>query len=262
MNAEDIRGLNALNARFYGRFGTSFSATRQAPWAGWLHLADLLEADGRIPGGSLLHLMDVGAGNCRFERFLVERFPSLQGDFLLLDSAEEPCCTEAQKFAVPTRFVRWDCVEELLAVDGNLPAANADLTVAFGLAHHLPSAALRERFLRALVRATKPGGLVVVSFWQFLGDDGLAARAKESTAAAAPYLRALGINPECLEAGDCILGWQGASFGEGAMRFCHHFDDNEIHRLVCAVDDEAGLRARFSADGRNGGLNAYVVLER
>jgi hypothetical protein len=58
-----------------------------------------------------------------------------------------------------------------------------------------------------------------------------------------------------LESGDRLLRW-GA--GGPALRYCHQIDAPEARQLLAA----AGLRrlTAFSADGRSGGLNRYLVL--
>ena len=252
MESEVMRVLNGLNRRFYERFGASFSETRQAPWPGWEPLADLLRRRCWEAAGRAIRVLDAGCGNCRFERFLLERFPQVRWKFLLLDAAEEPGSRRAGELGVPATFASFDVVEGLLA-DEALPFAEADLTVAFGLLHHIPSEALRVRALKALGDATRPDGILAVSLWRFLDDAGLAAKARETTAAAAPYLTAAGMDPVALEPGDCILGWQDASFDEGAMRYCHHFTDGEIDRLA------EGAMLRYRDDGRTGKLNTYLV---
>lgn len=266
MDTAVVRALNGLNRRFYGRFGESFSDTRQAPWPGWDRLARLIGEQDRLPGNSSwVRVLDAGCGNCRFERFLLERFPQVKWQFLLMDSAPEPAMSQAKALVAPAQFAPFDMVEGLLAGEA-LPFAEADLTVAFGLMHHIPSEELRAEACTALIAATRPGGLIAISFWQFLSDAGLAAKARETTAAAAPFLQAAGVDPARLAPHDCILGWQDEPFDEGAVRYCHHFDDNEIDRLVeaaCArVEPPARLVARYRADGRTGALNAYAVIER
>ena len=110
--------------------------------------------------------------------------------------------------------------------------------------------------LKALVRATKPGGFSCVSLWRFLTDEGLAAKAKESTASG---IAELGYPKEQFGKGDCLLGWKNE---KGAYRYCHSFSDEEINDLVSVVSNEAYLKARFQADGRTGTLNEYLVFQR
>ncbi|WP_281624914.1 hypothetical protein [Senegalimassilia anaerobia] len=47
---------------------------------------------------------------------------------------------------------------------------------------------------------------------------------------------------------------------QGLYRYCHHFDEPEIERLLAMVADSADLVSRFEADGKTGNLNEYVVL--
>lgn len=243
MDVETVRALNALNRRFYRAFGQSFSDTRQAPWPGWGRVAEELRANGLAEPGRVVRVLDVGCGNCRFERFLLETFPQVRWQFCLLDSVP------VGETPPESQFAAFDFVEALLTGD-SLPFADADLTVAFGLMHHIPSEGLRAKALDALLAATRPGGLVAMSLWQFMSDEGLAAKARATTAAS-------GINPAILEPGDCILGWQDAAPEDGALRYCHHFTDAEIDRLAAA----APPMARFRADGRTGALNTYLIFK-
>ena len=52
----------------------------------------------------------------------------------------------------------------------------ADISVSFGFMHHVPLPEWRVQLLNSLIEATKPGGFVCVSFWEFLADEGLAAK--------------------------------------------------------------------------------------
>ena len=53
----------------------------------------------------------------------------------------------------------------------------ADISVSFGFMHHVPLPEWRVQLLNSLIEATKSGGFVCVSFWEFLADEGLAAKA-------------------------------------------------------------------------------------
>lgn len=67
------------------------------------------------------------------------------------------------------------------------------------------------------------------------------------------------INPEELEEGDYLLGWKNLP---GQYRYCHHFSDAEIERIVVALEPYATVIDSFSADGKPGNLNRYVVFKR
>ena len=106
------------------------------------------------------------------------------------------------------------------------------------------------------MRSLKPGGVAIVSFWQFLNSPRIAAKAEKTTAHAYAAAR---LAPGALEENDYLLGWQHA---DDVFRYCHHFDEREIDRLVTSVSGEISEIARFSADGKSHDLNRYVVLRK
>lgn len=248
-----------------------------------------------------LAVLDLGCGNLRFERFLAERtnaplrvtaldncpdlaspeigalsaaFPhSLRSSSAASKTKEEDASGQGanppEKTIVDLRAL--DIVESLL--DGTfadrLPRNSHDLAVAFGLMHHLPTFALRARVLEGLLGSLRPGGFAVVSFWQFLNDPRLAAKAATVTAEG----RAAHCLPTFHE-NDFLLGWQHA---EGVYRFCHHTPEDEIDALLAAIREPSAPStsgcasaappsfreiARFSADGKLGNLNRYLILQR
>jgi hypothetical protein len=60
-------------------------------------------------------------------------------------------------------------------------------------------------------------------------------------------------------AGDYLLGWQDTP---DVWRFCHDTSEDEIDKLVRSTSGLSCERLRFSADGKRGDLNRYLVLER
>lgn len=251
--------------------------------------------------GAPLTILDLGCGNLRFERFLAERtnaplrvtaldncpdlaspeigalsaaFPhSLRSSSAASKTKEEDDSGQGanppEKTIVDLRAL--DIVESLL--DGTfadrLPRNSHDLAVAFGLMHHLPTFALRARVLEGLLGSLRPGGFAVVSFWQFLNDPRLAAKAATVTAEG----RAAHRLPTFHE-NDFLLGWQHA---EGVYRFCHHTPEDEIDALLAAIREPSAPStsgrtppaplpfreiARFSADGKQENLNRYLILQR
>ena len=99
----------------------------------------------------------------------------------------------------------------------------------------------------------RPGGFVIVSLWRFLENPPLARKAEATHEHA---LAELGLPP--LDAGDRLLGWRDEP---GAYRYCHSFTDGEIDALAASVGHAATEVARFRADGRDGALNSYLVLQ-
>lgn len=255
-----VRQLNALTSAFYAQEAASFSATRQSPWRGWGQALSLINETDPALLTHPVHLLDLGCGNLRFERALVER-TSAPLTVTAVDNCP-PLVAKAQATELPARtsvnFRQLDVVEELLdgTLPDRLPNGTCHLAAAFGVMHHIPRFDLRARLLSQLVRALRPGGFAVVSFWQFMDDPRLATKAEHATAEG----RTVHGLP-LFVSGDYLLPWQQA---EGVYRFCHHCDEEEITQLIAEVQNAVPLRevARFSADGKSNALNRYCVLQR
>lgn len=259
--------LIELNNRFYRENAHSFSRTRQAPWPGWgraLEVVgdylDLSQGDPDRP----FRVFDLACGNLRFEAFLAEQTDrplELYG----VDSCDELAFDESGHADAVTGFMyrKLDVLEALMgksrcgaALLADMPAA--DLSVCFGFMHHVPGVELREDVLRMLLARTRAGGIAAASFWAFAEDPHLARKAVGATARAAEEPPFEGFLPRSLEPGDYLLDWQGAA----PYRYCHSFGEDEVSRLAEAVSGDADEVGRFSADGRAGNLNRYLILRR
>ena len=216
-------------------------------------------ADAGASGREPLRVLDLACGNLRFERYLADALPGKMLSGYAVDNCDPLVeAGERNESDALSRmsFQNLDAIERLSA--GCLrealeaPDASCDLAVSFGFMHHVPLERWRVELLRALVAKVRPGGFVAVSFWRFLNSDKLARKAQETTSRARAEL---GI-PE-LPPNDYLLGWQDT---QGLYRYCHHFDEPEIERLLAMVADSADLVSRFEADGKTGNLNEYVVL--
>lgn len=257
--AEEVLALRlcALTGEFYRANAESFSQTRQSPWQGWVRLLEVMDA--RAAERELLRVLDVACGNLRFERYLADALPGRVLSGYAVDNCDPLVeAGERNESDALSRmsFQNLDAIERLSA--GCLrealeaPDASCDLVVSFGFMHHVPLERWRVELLRTLIAKVRPGGFVAVSFWRFLNSDKLAGKAQETTIRARAEL---GI-PE-LPPNDYLLGWQDT---QGLYRYCHHFDEPEIERLLAMMADSADLVSRFEADGRTGNLNEYVVL--
>lgn len=271
------RRMNALNARFYRENAASFSQTRRSGWPGWERcLAELKRDEGTCANPTsavretACHVLDLACGNLRFARFMADA--GLEDVFYLgMDYCPELAADAALPSEWDVSLRRLDIVSAILAGDlqdklgtaiarawggpTTHPAA-ADLSVAFGFLHHVPTHAARLALLRAMLEVTRTGGICCVSFWKFMSNERLAAKANATTRKA---LADLGMSEEDLGAGDYLLGWQDVP---GAWRYCHSFDDAEVGELLSALEGVALPVARFASDGRSENLNAYVVLRR
>ena len=241
MDETYAREMSALTRSFYDEVYASFSATRQSPWAGWEQLVRALG----LTGTEDLRVLDVACGNLRFERFLAGRVRSVEAWC-------SDACDELAQSGLPStegvvcHYAHADIAEALLA--GSLHALAAtcpvDLAVSFGFMHHLPLAAQRQRLLAHLTDQLSPSGHACVSCRQF-GRDARIMRGAEGVVGGG--------------AGDYLRGWQGS---DRVRRFCHATSEAEIDELVASLAGKAEEVARFSADGRRGDLNRYLVLRR
>ncbi len=281
MDAASARQIIEMDNLFYRVHASSFSRTRERGWDGWSKAWDIARAELGLrpfsapaanepdsfavvsePAGC--SVFDLACGNLRFEKALVQTAPHIRFCFDALD-----CCDE---LAADTGYVDTDMsrlsyrsadILGCLLKDEYLPVGSTgdsphDLSACFGFMHHVPGAELRGRVLQTLLDATRPGGIVVVSFWQFMNDERLARKASALTDAvrAGEFCCGLGISQ--LEEGDYFLDWQSDT---SVLRYCHHTTDREIDQLLAGLDGVHEVE-RYSADGRNNNLNRYVILKR
>ena len=264
MDTRTARALAALDNRFYNAHVASFSQTRNAPWDGW---GRCLDAATEPAAGAPPRVLDVAAGNLRFERFLAARTGWANAQVLALDACSElagPALMDLPR----TSFRRADVLDALFSARESetpfslIPACDGnhsfDFVACFGFMHHVPGSGARADLLRALLQTVQPGGTAAVSFWQLEKSKRLVRKAREATEAARhdPELAHI---VSALEHGDWLLGWQGAA---DAYRYAHSFSDTEVDALAHGVRDLAQVVERFSADGAPEPLNAYLVLRR
>lgn len=257
--AEEVLALRlcALTGEFYRANAESFSQTRQSPWQGWVRLLEVMDA--RAAERELLRVLDVACGNLRFERYLADALPGRMLSGWAVDNCEPLVEAGERSEFGPLSRIAFQNLDVIARLSGGrlwesleAPDASRDLAVSFGFMHHVPLECWRAELLRTLIAKVRPGGFVAVSFWRFLNSDKLARKAQETTIRARAEL----VIPE-LPPNDYLLGWQDT---QGLYRYCHHFDELEIERLLAAVADSAELVSRFEADGKTGNLNEYVVL--
>ncbi len=283
MNDTTAAQLIALDNEFYRVHAASFSQTRQAPWEGWKRAwKTAYETLSLEPGRAVANeshatnsghkaiaarptcsVLDLACGNLRFERALTETAPEVQFFFDALDCCDELVMGKAAATIDNLTYRSTDILAELLA-HHTLPADALghpmhDLTVCFGFMHHVPSFELRTRVLETLIQATRPGGVAVISFWQFMNNTSIAAKARTLTQAVRESELCCQLDPTQLEEGDYFLDWQSDT---SVLRYCHHTSDAEIDRLLATVSNCVTELERYSADGRGGNLNRYVILKR
>ncbi len=262
MDRDFAAALVELNNDFYRKVAGSFSATRQAPWPGWQRVFDTAVAqEGDRDAAEPYRILDLACGNMRFERFFQDAWVA-QGRKAPLEFYPVDACPGLA--AGDPRFIQRDILAALMGDAAPAPLAPpCDLAVCFGFMHHVPSRDLRLRVLDQLAHATKPDGLIAISFWAFMNDARLRAKVVKAQTRAQLNPPFATYDPALLEPGDHLLGWQN---DQDVYRYCHHFDDAQIDDLLAAhnANSLAHLREidRFDSDGRSGDLNRYVLLAR
>lgn len=232
MHEDTLRRLNAINAAFYQQTAAHFDATRQQPWPGWARLLP------HLPARRPLRVLDVGCGNGRFGVWLAGQGA---GPLHYHGTDNSPALLGYARAALATLDRVQLTPADLLA--DPLPGGPFDLVALFGVLHHVPGAAQRERLLAALGARVAPGGVLAVAVWRFADNPRFLARALDWPADLER------------EPGDYLLDWRR---GTVAARYCHHVDDAEGARLVAASGlDEID---RYRADGHDGRTNQYHLL--
>jgi SAM-dependent methyltransferase len=271
--------LRKINNDFYRDNASSFSATRAAPWPGWrrcleilggnsLGIAEVLAAPVPVPApvppsthaheGLLerqnLLVLDLACGNLRFEAFLVSALPETIITFYAVDT-----CDALVPQVPGVDYQSLDILailQDASCLNNRIDAPPCDLSVSFGLMHHIPLQEHRAELLASLIRQTCPGGYVIVSLWQFLNDPVLARKAQTTHERALKDLAFWGLGE--LDDHDYLLGWQDIP---KAYRYCHSFTESEIDSLVESVAHKASLVSRFTSDGKTDNLNTYLILK-
>ena len=269
MNRDFASSLIQLNNSFYREHAASFSDTRRAPWPGWVRTMNIaLEQIDAVAGEQPVRAFDLACGNMRFEHFALGRlssspFAGRPLEFYGIDSCQD-LATDEGGYArrIPNlHFQEVDVLGTLMKLNpADMPdvvfdAPLADISVCFGFMHHVPSCEYRVRVLDALVRQTRPGGIIAISFWEFMNDERMVRKAARAEARAELTPPFEGYDPSQFEPGDHLIGWQN---DHRAYRYCHHFDDQQITDLVTGVralstNGNAPVRelARFHADGHS-----------
>ena len=276
MDTKFAQMLRQLNNDFYRDQAVSFSDTRHAKWPGWECCLKAVSSVFLDQSNSVV--LDVACGNLRFEKFLASQLLERQIQVWALDSCDEllpQTCAgtlvekvnadgadtpDATDVHLQINYLHCDVMEAIgssKAFTYGIP--QTDISVSFGFMHHVPLPEWRVQLLNSLIEATKPGGFVCVSFWEFLADEGLAAKAYKTHERALAELGPVwGFSSADFNDGDFLLGWRNTP---GAYRYCHSFSTSEVDALIATVSSRAECVARFRADGRTETLNEYIVLQ-
>lgn len=247
MDPKTAARLLRLNRDFYDRFAQEFADTRGVRQPGLQRLAPLLRL--RKDGDWLL---DVGCGNGRLAHVLDADLAPLRLHYLGVD-ASAGLLDAARSASAGLQRVRASFRQIDVLAEGwtrALPAGQTYQAIAvLAVLHHLPGWQMRCQLLADLrPLLAQSGGAIALSTWQFLNSQRLRRKI-------VPW-ETLDLDAALLEPGDYLLDWQRG--GQG-LRYCHLVDEAELAALAAA----AGLAVRetFYADGREGNLNLFAILQ-
>lgn len=249
MDTKIIRLLNQINTDFYATTAIDFDDSRQYFWEGWSKIPPLLDKQESV------RIADIGCGNGRFGEFLLKKtshitlsYTGIDNNKLLLEFANK-----SLKGKIPALHLRHiDIIEQLLSDSDFLENQSFQLIVSFGVLHHIPSYKLRLKLIQHLLSKLAPGGVLVLSLWQFMEYQRFQNKVADTNT-----LESLNISASDLEHNDFILDWQR---GSTAYRYCHYIDSSEQEQLV--KDANAHVLQSFRADGKEGNVNQYLFLQK
>ena len=253
MDKATQKKLIDITSQFYQTHATSFSNTRNNPWEGWQRVLGIFKEVylQDKPAGELT-TFDLAAGNLRFEHFLQENLTKHQLNMYALDNCE---ALLPENFTV--QFQHFDilsaCLHDSFSTEDILAPAS-DLAVSFGFMHHVPGHAMQNQILNCLIEKTKSGGLIAVTFWQFMRDEKRRNKQICKTQEAIERFELVDMGDN-----DYVIGWQDEA---DAYRYAHNFTDAEITDLIEPYSRKIKLMNSFSADGRSHDLNKYIVLQK
>lgn len=260
MDNKQTERIISANRCFYQQTASSFAQTRSRPWSGWVRALDVVLPIYGAQSKPALRVLDAACGNLRFESFLISHAPSIHWDVLALDGCEALWQSGLNQFKKEFEEAKSHLTINAKTLDLLDDSARAkvsspfDLVVCFGFFHHVPSSTERKRLLQWLGQHTAQRGHLLLSFWCFEQDEAFIQKLQPLQLLAAHEtsiaLKAMG---------DWWLPWQNTP---GIWRYCHSFNEREIHELLKAGAPELQIVDSFFGSGSGDRLNNYVVLRK
>jgi ubiquinone/menaquinone biosynthesis C-methylase UbiE len=146
MREKVAQEILSKNRESYDNMAGEFSASRSKFWEELEFLAEHT-----APG---MRVLDIGCGNGRFYPLLEKRDIQYTG----LDSSPR-LLHEAQNAFPTTSFIEGD------ATALPFPDRSFDIAFSFAVLHHIPSDALRKKFITEAARVLEPGSTFVLTVW-------------------------------------------------------------------------------------------------
>jgi tRNA (uracil-5-)-methyltransferase TRM9 len=224
MKIEGIKEIIELNRNFYTEHNESFDKSRSYGfWEGFEEILKYLPSN--------LQVLDLGCGNARFLRFLLEKNQNIV-EYLGLDNSEEFINKNSKNYE-KYQFRLTDVITNL-----NKETKTYNLVVAFGITHHIPSRELRKKWFEKIATLVAKNGVLVISFWNFNKNNA------DQKFKPQFYIT---------EPGDFFLGWKGDF---GTHRYCHYFEESEVTETISQLKDFK-LLSKFDKD-----FNTYLTLKK
>ena len=247
MDTQISARLIELNYQFYQTFASSFSVTRYSVQPGVRKIADEYLIRKQSPAG--LPILDLGCGNGILARYLDENHFS--GNYLGVDASPGLLGLSENK-VVPPQFALAFQVLDITAPgwETQLPAQTYHPIVSFAVFHHIPGTELRVDIFRKIRRLLPPGGIFILSNWQFMNSPKLSKRI-------IPWEK-IGLSSSQVDPGDVLLDWR-AEQGETGYRYVHNFTEDELKEL--ALRSGFNILDSFYSDGSSGNLAIYQVWQ-
>lgn len=232
MKPETIHQLLALNRAFYDTVAEPFARSRARPQPGFTLLLDHLPQP--CP-----HLLDVGCGEGRLGRFLLERNAIEQYTGVDFSAA----LLEKAAANTPGIFIERD-LSQPGCLDGLGPF---DAIACLAVLQHIPGWENRVRLLQEMRTHVGERGRVILSTWQFTESERQRRKIVDWSE--------VGLSEDELELGDYLLTWQR---GKKALRYVHLVDAEETLALAHATGFQ--VLHQFRSDGKEERLSLYSVL--
>ncbi len=229
-----VERLLALNRTFYAEFAGAFSGTRSSAQSNLNRIVTYIS-----PG---VKALDIGCGNGR----LAQKLDQAGLDITYLGVDFSAGLIELARSAPLRRVNAAFCVADVThpGWSQSLPGAPFDVAVMLAALHHIPSFDLRRDVLRDIGAVLRPGGLLIMTNWQFTRNE----RLRKKIVA----WQTVGIDERDLETGDALLDWKRGGTG---YRYCHLLTEGEVERM--AAQSGLDVVEQFHADAD---LNLYSLL--
>ena len=130
----------------------------------------------------------------------------------------------------------------------NFSEERAQVTVAFGFMHHVPLLEWRLQLLNDMISVTAPDGFVCVSFWRFMDDEAMAAKARKTHSQAIEYLVKNGYFDDCFEETRTENPWTSVQLEAGEFQGTSNDESrNATTFKLCKSDNEVRDVAAFES---------------